>query len=218
MTPKRVYYVMLATVGLLFVGVLVGTVQVNGMLKGKAKQLTDLKLQSQVVSSQQTGLQQAKRQLAQYSGFEETAKSIVPQDKDQAEAVREITKLASDSGISRLSSVTFPLSTLGGIAGTSGSSSSSSSSSSSTSSSTAQPKKSLTQLAPVKNISGVYSLQITIQQTNDSAIPYSQFLLFLEKLEQNRRTAQVSSIILQPDNTHPSLVAFTLTISEFIKP
>jgi hypothetical protein len=210
MNSKRVYYVMLGLVSVLFLAVLIGTVQVNGMLKSKAKELTDLKLQSQVVSSQQVGLQQAKKQVAQYSGFEETAKSIVPQDKDQAEAVREITKVATDSGIARLSSVTFPLSTLGGIAGAT-----------STSSSTTpapQSKKSLTQLAPVKGITGVYSLQITIQQTSDAAIPYSQFLLFLEKLEQNRRTAQVSSIVLQPDNVHPNLVAFTLTINEFIKP
>jgi hypothetical protein len=212
MTPKRVYYVMLGVVALLVIGVLVGTVQVNSLLKTKADHLTDLKLQSQVVSSQQTGLQQAKRQVTQYSKLEVTAKSIVPQDKDQAEAVREITNLAADSGISRLSSVTFPLSTLGGIAGAT------SSGSGTAPATTATPKKSLTQLAPVKGITGVYSLQITIQQTNDAAIPYSQFLLFLEKLEQNRRTAQVSSIILQPDTTHPSLVAFTLTINEFIKP
>lgn len=208
MSTKRVYYVMLGLVGLLFFAVLVGTVQINGLLKSKARHLVDLKLQSQVISSQQTGLQKAKKQVAQYSGFEETAKSIVPQDKDQAQAVREISKLASDSGISRLSSITFPLSTLGGAAGTSSGTAPKTSS-----------KGSLTQLTPVKGISsGVYSLQITIQQTSESTIPYSQFLNFLEKLEQNRRTAQVTSIILQPDNTHPNMVAFTLIINEFIKP
>jgi hypothetical protein len=67
-------------------------------------------------------------------------------------------------------------------------------------------------------MSGVYSLQITIQQTSEAAISYSQFLTFLDKLEQNRRTAQVTSIILQPDSTNPNMVAFTLTINEFIKP
>lgn len=208
MSTKRVYYVMLGLVGLLFIGVLIGTYQANGILQNKAKKLIDLKLQSQVVSSQQTGLQKAKKQVEQYSGFEETAKSIVPQDKDQAEAVREIANLAKESGIQRLSSVTFPLSTLGGAAGTS----------SSTKPAQSAAKSSLTQLTPVKGIAGVYSLQITIQQTSESAIPYSQFLTFLSKLEQNRRTAQVSSIILQPDSTRPNMVAFTLVINEFIKP
>jgi hypothetical protein len=209
MTTKRIYFVMLGLVGVLFIAMLVGAYQVNGLLKSKAKHLVDLKLQSQVVSSQQTGLQQAKKQVAQYSSFATTAKSIVPQDKDQAEAVREIANLAAESGIARLSSVTFPLSTLGGPAGTS---------SSGSTAPAAKSKGSLTQLTPVKGITGVYSLQITIQQKSDAAIPYNRFLTFLSKLEQNRRTAQVTSIILQPDNVRPDLVAFTLTLNEFIKP
>ncbi|MGH7240685.1 MAG: hypothetical protein ACREGB_00120 [Candidatus Saccharimonadales bacterium] len=208
MNNKRVYFLMLGVIGLLLLGVIGGTYEVNSLLETKAKHLVDLKLQSKVISTQQLGLLQAKKQIAQYASFEDTAKSIVPQDKDQAEAVREIANLASDSGIPRLSSVTFPLSTLGGIAGaaTTGTSSANSS------------KNALTQLTPVKGMTGVYELQITIQQTADSAIPYSRFLTFLEKLEQNRRTAQVSSIALQPDTTQPDNVAFTLVINEFIKP
>lgn len=208
MSTKRVYYALLGLVGLLFIGMLVGTYEVNTLLEHKAKHLVSLKLQSQVVSTQQTGLLKAKKQIAQYSAFEETAKTIVPQDKDQAEAVREIANLASDSGIKRLSSVTFPLSTLGGPIGATPPTTSPDSSS----------KNRLTQLIPAKGLTGVYSLQITIQQTADAAITYDQFLTFLDKLEQNRRTAQVSSIILQPDNVHPDMVAFTLVINEFIKP
>jgi hypothetical protein len=217
MTSKRVYYVMLGVVGVLFVASLFGAYQVNTLLKAKAKNLVDLKLKSQVVSSQQTGLIQAKKQVAQYAQFEETAKSIVPQDKDQAQAVREIAKLAADSGIAQLSSVTFPISTLGGPA-VSSSTSSAATTTPATTTPTATPKKSLTQLTPVKGIPGVYGLQITIQQTSEAAIPYSQFLTFLSKLEQNRRTAQVSSIVLLPDATNPNRVAFTLTVNEFIKP
>lgn len=215
MSTKRVYYVMLGLVGLLFVGMLAGTYEVNSLLEAKAKTLVDLKLQSQVVTSQQTGLQRAKKQIAQYASFEDTAKRIVPQDKDQAEAVREITKIASESGIKRLSSVTFPLSTLGGPAGAT---SSTAPSGATTPSASSNKKNALTQLLPVKGMTGVYSLQITIQQTSEAAISYNQFLTFLDKLEQNRRTAQVTSIILQPDSSNPNMVAFTLTINEFIKP
>ncbi|MBC7581854.1 hypothetical protein H7097_03245 [Aeromicrobium sp.] len=214
MSTKRVYYIMIGLVAVLFIGVIGGTYQVNSLLKSKAKHLVDLKLQSQVIASQQTGLQNAKKQVAQYAGFEATAKAIVPQDKDQAQAVLEITKLAAASGITRLSSVTFPLSTLGGVAGAGASTPPSGAAPS-----TASPKTSLTQLLPVKGGSaGLYSLQITIQQTSEATIPYSQFITFLEKLEQNRRTAQVSSIVLQPDNLRPNMVAFTLVINEFIKP
>jgi hypothetical protein len=210
MNSRRVYLIMLGVVGLLTLGVIGGTYEVNSLLESKAKHLVSLKLQSQVVSSQQIGLQRAKKQVTQYSSFESTAKSIVPQDKDQAQAVREIANLAVDSGIARLSSVTFPLSTLGGAAGATSATGSPAVSSAA--------KSALTQLTPVKGTPGVYGLQITIQQTSDATVTYDQFLTFLEKLEQNRRTAQVSSIILQPDASHPNKVAFTLVISEFIKP
>lgn len=211
MSTKRVYYIMLGLVGLLFLIALIGTLQVNKLLKSKADTLVDLKLQSQVISNQQTGLQKAKKQVAQYSSFKETAKSIVPQDKDQAQAVREISKIATESGIPRLSSITFPLSTLGGASGATAAPT--------TTAAPAKNSKALTQLTPVKGISGgVYSLQITIQQTSEAAIPYSRFINFLERLEQNRRTAQVTSIILLPDTTRPNMVAFTLVINEFIKP
>jgi hypothetical protein len=76
----------------------------------------------------------------------------------------------------------------------------------------------LTQLTPVKGITGVYDLKITVQQTENAAVPYSTFITFLEKLEQNRRTAQVSSISVTPSTKNPNLVAFTLIIDEYIKP
>jgi hypothetical protein len=204
MTSKRVYYMLLGLIGLLFLGLIGGAYGVNNLLQTKSDKLVSLKLQSQVLAAQQTELIKAKKQVAQYSELEKIAKIIVPQDKDQAEAVREITNLASDSGISQLSSITFPQSTLGGLTGTSKTNTSNSK---------------LTQLTPVKGVSGgVYQLEITIQESNDTPVTYNQFVTFLGKLEQNRRTAQVSSITLQPDSQDPSKVAFTLIINEFIRP
>jgi len=128
--------------------------------------------------------------------------------------VREITKLASDSGIGQLSSVTFPASTLGTAAAAAAAGAT-------TTTPTPVPsgnKNNLTQLTPVVGISGVYQLQITITQTSDDRVPYNQFLDFLSRLEQNRRTAQVSSILLQPDSKSSNMVAFTLIVNQFIKP
>lgn len=210
MNSKRMYFVLLGLVGLFLVGLVGGTLGVNKLLQAKSKELVNLKLQSQVVASQQISLVNAKKQVAKYAPLEQIAKTVVPQDKDQAEAVLEITKLAKESGISQLTSVTFPQSTLGGPAGTTQTTTPAPAANSS--------KNALTQLTPVKGISGVYQLQITIQQSSDNAIGYNQFITFLSKLEQNRRTAQVSSITLLPDSKNPSLVAFTLVINEFIKP
>jgi len=200
------YFVMVGLIAVLFVGLIGGTFGVNSLLQSKSKKLVDLKLQSQVLTEQQTGLTKAKKDIKQYADLEKIAKTIVPQDKDQAEAVLEITKLAADSGISQLSSITFPASTLGGTLGTS------------TTPTKSSGASNLTQLTAVPGISGVYQLQITITQSSDHSVPYSQFTTFLSKLEQNRRTAQVSSITIQPDTKNPNAVAFTLIINEFIKP
>jgi len=208
---KRVYFLTLGLLGLLIIGLIGGTYGVNSLLQSRSQKLVNLKLKSQTLDKQQIGLNNAKKQVAQYTELAQIAKTVVPQDKDQAEAVREIANLASASGIGQLSSVTFPASTLGGTTTT-------------VPGSTATPKPSaggaatLTQLTPVVGIPGVYELQITITQSSDNRVPYDQFLTFLTKLEQNRRTAQVASITLQPDNKNTSMVAFTLIINEFIKP
>jgi hypothetical protein len=218
MNSKRMYYLLLGVVGLLLVGVFAGTYEVNALLVSKSKHLVDLKLQSQVVASQQTGLLVAKKQVSQYAGLEQIAKTIVPQDKDQAEAVREIANIASSSGIKQLSSVTFPQSTLGTLLTNTSTSTSGTTTTNATPVANSSAKNALTQLIPVPGVSGVYQLQITIQQTAEHEVSYNQFLTFLEKLEQNRRTAQVSSILLQPDTKNPNQVAFTLILNEFIKP
>jgi hypothetical protein len=197
---KQLYYLLVILVVLLclgFVGIAYGTDKILG---AEATKLSKLKADNDVLQTLQTTLGKNKQDIKKYSELNTIAETIVPQDKDQAEAVRQIVNLAAQSGIGKLSSITFPSSTLGTVTPGVG----------------ANP--SLTQLTPVKGLSGVYELQITIAQDQSSRVPYSQFITFLSKLEQNRRTAQVSSISVQPDTQNPNNVAFTLTINEFIKP
>lgn len=197
---KQLYYLLVTLIVLLclgFIGIAYGTDKILG---SKANRLSKVKADSEAAQSLQTSLSRNKQDIKKYSELNTIAETIVPQDKDQAEAVREIVNLASQSGISKLSSITFPSSTLGSLTpGTKGNSS-------------------LTQLVPVKGMTGVYELQITITQDSTNRVPYDQFLTFLQKLEQNRRTAQVSSITVSPDTQHPDKVAFNLVINEFIKP
>jgi len=210
MNSKRVYYLMLSIVIILLFGGLFGaTYGVNTLLQNRAKQLTDVKVQHSALTTQQESLASAKKQVAQYSDLEKIAKTIVPQDKDQAAAVREIVNLATASGIKQLNSVTFPASTLGTGTVKAGST---------TITPAAGSKPGLTQLIPAVGLSGVYQLQITITQSSESKVTYNQFYDFLTRLEQNRRTAQVTGVTLQPDPQNPNVVAFTLIINEFIKP
>jgi hypothetical protein len=200
MDAKKAHYGLIALLVLLFAGLLFSADEANAMLTAKSHELTDLKAKKQAAEAGKLQLVKDKKDITKYDSLNTIAKSVVPQDKDQAEAVREIVNLAGKSGIPQLSSITFPASTLGVV--------------------TKGKKTSggVTQVTPVKSISGVEDLQITITQDNTAEVPYANFIKFLSRLEQNRRTAVVSSITVQPDQKSPGQVSFTLVIDEFIKP
>lgn len=200
MNSKHVSYLMTGGLVTLLLAVMGVAYVANGLLEKQAGTLKELKLRSQVLESEQNSLIKAKKDVEKYRSLDTIARTIVPQDKDQAEAVREIVKMAGESGISP-SSITFPASSLGSPAG-------------------AKPAAgaNLTQLTPVKDYPGLHLLQITISQDASSPVPYPKFIEFLGRLEQNRRTSQVSSIVLQPSSSDRNMLSFTLTVDKYIKP
>jgi|JI10StandDraft_1071094.scaffolds.fasta_scaffold38260_3 hypothetical protein len=205
MNAKKLYYVLLGSVFALSLGVLGTGYAANTLLTSKSHHLSKVKAESESAQSLQTLLQKNKSDLTRYKELNEIAKAVVPQDKDQAQTVREIVNIAKASGINNLTSITFPASSLG-AATTTG----------------APVAKSttggLTQVTPVKGISGVYILPITLTVDQSHPVTYNQFITFLEKLEQNRRTAQVSDITLKPDPKSLNSLSFSLVVNEYIKP
>ncbi|MGH7233939.1 MAG: hypothetical protein ACREF7_00635, partial [Candidatus Saccharimonadales bacterium] len=166
--------------------------------------LVSLKAKQQALTQEKANLVTAKAEVKKYAELETIAQAVVPQDKDQAEAVREIVNLAQANGIT-LTTISFPSSTLGATT---------SSTSTSTSSSASL---SLSQLSAVKGIPGVYSLPIDIDDSNTStAVSYASFYNFLTSLEQNRRTSLVTGLNIQPQVS--GLVTFSLNVNEYIKP
>lgn len=209
MNSKRLYFLLIGVLVLALVGLIGGAYGINSLLTKQSQQLVGLKAQSQALSQEQTSLTRAKHDIATYASLETIAKSVVPQDKDQAEAVREIVNIAAASKVT-LVSITFPSSTLGGsVSGTA---------TSSTAPTPSTSKSSLSQLTAVPNIPGVYSLPITISNSDDNPVTYTALYNFLGRLENNRRTAQVSTLMIQPLATAPGQLTFTLTINEYIKP
>lgn len=193
MTAKRLHLLLWATFGLLLIGLLGTTYGASKMLQSKSNQLATSRALASQLSTQQTGLQKSKHDIARYSDLEKITKAIVPQDKDQAQAVREITNIASANNIS-LTTISFTSSTLGST------------------------KPSLSQLTPVANIPGVYNLQITIGNNANNTVTFNQLDAFLRGLENNRRTAAVSSLSIQPQANSANRLTFTLIINTYIKP
>lgn len=198
MKAKQLYYILFGSCCLAALALVGAAYEANSVLAGQASKLSQLRARSVTLSAQQSALIQDKKDIAKYSELNTIAESVVPQDKDQAGAVRQIVNIAAANNI-KLSSITFSASTLG-----------------QTTSGVSAP--SLTQLSPVKGIPGVYNLQITITQNSTASVPYNSFLSFLSGLEQNRRTAEVTSITVTPDSKQPNNVSFTLVVNEFIKP
>lgn len=217
MTSKKTFFVMIGVIVLLAmtsVGVLVaGTV----ILRRQSERLVELKLERILLDEQQAALVQANKDIEKYAELEQISKSVVPQDKDQAKAVREIIDIADQVGI-RIRSISFPSSNLG-AAPTTTPSQSDTGDDSQSASKPATP--SVSQASPVDGVAGVYSLEMNIvPDTTSLPVTYYQFLDFLERLENNRRTAQVTRIKIDPvssDQENP-YITFTLTINIFIKP
>jgi hypothetical protein len=195
---KKLYYILLGVIALSVVALLAGLYGVNSILEGQSQHLMAAHTANLVLDEKQQQLSKARSDIAKYQSLGDIASTIVPQDKDQAQTVREMVSIAEAHHI-KLGTITFPTSSLGGVGA-------------------AAKNGATSQLKPVKNITGVYTLDITIQSDAAAPAKYDDFINFLDALEHNRRTALVNSISLQPDATNPGNLTFTLTVSEYIKP
>lgn len=209
MTQKRFYFVLIGVFALLIVGIIGLTYLGSSILQKQSKELKTLKVKDKATEQQQIALAQAKKDIEKYKDLDKITKSVVPQDKDQAKTVREISKLASEAGI-KLNAFSFQSSNLGQASTTTPSQSQG------TTAPTATPASPpLSQVKPVDGIPGLYSLEITITPAANK-ISYQSFLTFLEKLENNRRTAHVDKITVTPSSD--GTVSFSLTLKAYVKP
>lgn len=220
MSSKKVFWAMCGLFSILVIGFFVSIVYGNSVLKNSAGDLLDLKIKNRILNEQQTALAKAKNDLEKYKDFDTIAKTVVPQDKDQAKAVREIIKIASQSGI-EIESFAFPASDLGSSSsGAPKANQNPDAPKSANEKNTSVAKSPVTQAVPVPGVSGVYSLEMSIIQggADDAATAtFTQLITFLKLLENNRRTAQVTQIRIDPVGNSPYL-QFTLTINIFVKP
>lgn len=207
MKPKKFFYILLGLFVLLMIIIFGAAAYGNTVLEKKSEKLVEQKALKKAADMQESSLVQAKKDIERYKELDQITRSVVPKDKDQAKTVREITKIAEESGIA-LKSVTFQSSTLGQA------------NAATPSATPAQPgapasPAPISQLKPVDGIPGVYSLEITITPQDNQGITYYQFLQFLEKLEGKRRTAHVDRISITPTDKG---LNFSLTLKAYVKP
>lgn len=202
MNSKKVFFLLVAVCVLLIGAAGFATYTGAAFLKSKGTTILEYKLQNAVLEDKELAIIQAKKDIETYAELEKVAKSIVPQEKDQARTVREIDAIATDAGVP-LTSIEFPESALGTVKNTS--------------------KKAIipntSQLTEVPGMKGLYAMDITVA-ANEITMPveYSKVLNMLGGLERNRRTAYITALTITPNKDNRNLVNFTLTIKVYIKP
>lgn len=204
MSSKDVYRIQSVLLALLVIIFVVVFFSANSAIKKTGEQLKTKKAEAYQLENTKNSLMSAKQDISKYQDIAKIAKAVVPEDKNQAVAVREIVNLASQNGIN-LSSINFPASNLGSSLGTGMGSAPS-------------KKDSLSQLKQVAKFPGVYELMINVESDTSKPVAYDKFINFLSGLEKNRRTAQVNSITLTPSSSDTNLVTFVINLNEYIKP
>lgn len=213
MSAKQTFYAMCAAVLLLGASLIGGAYGTQVLLKKESDKMVGLKAQVTTLTDEQTSLKIAKKQVAADTDLYNISKVIVPQNKDQAQAVRQIVNLAAANNVS-LDSINFPASNLG--TGTRPGAIASAPTSGGSATTGSHP--SLSQLIAVPKVPGVYSLQLTINSSPNQPATFDELIGFLSALEQNRQTAQVSSLDIQPNSANHRLFSFTIVLNIFIKP
>lgn len=220
MNSKRLRLILLGSIAVLVLAFAITYVLGTSMLVKKSQKMVGLKAESKALEGQLESLAKAKKEVQQYGYFKDVAKTVIPNDKDQAQAVVDIVKVANESGIA-LQSITFPVSNLGGAT----SSAPAATTAPSPTPAAGSAPTGISQAKPVAGIAGLYSLELTItpdtntQLPQDKQVTYSKMLDFLKRIERNRRTAQITKVDIQLQNIDDiELINFSLVINIFIKP
>jgi hypothetical protein len=213
MNAKKFYYVSLGLVITLLLLLGASLYFMNQYLQKGSNQLVEAKLESRVDEERERYYLQAKKDLEKYKDISATLVKVLPKDKDQAKAVAEIGTIADEAGI-EIKQISFPSSTLGEkkvVAATT-------TTTTSTPTTPTVTTPSVTQSKPVDGVSGVLGIDTQIQfiSTENKKLSYPQLIGFLEKIEKNRRTMQVSSISITPKNSDQ--IDASISVRIFVKP
>lgn len=206
MNHQRIYFGMIGLLIISFFVSIFGTYEINNILNSKSGALASQQTKITSLNSEQLALLNAKSELKKYASLYNIAQSVVPQNKDQTQTVRQIINIAAANNII-IGSITFPSSNLGSTI-------------SSSVSTVSIGNPNLSQLVKVPAIPGVYTLPITITSSSaaNQSSTFNEFIGFLQGLENNRQTAQVTSLLITPNSQNPNDITFNISLNIYIKP
>ena len=99
LSAKQLYFALVAVCLLGFVALLAGAYGADALLQRKSATVREARLRNLVFEQEQQQLVKSKADIEKYRSLADIAQHIVPQDKDQAQTVREIVNIAKGMGI-----------------------------------------------------------------------------------------------------------------------
>jgi hypothetical protein len=217
MNAKKLFFIFSASVVLLGLLMIFSVYVSKNMLAKKSQDLIAAKLDKDFTEEKERVYVKAQKDLDTYKDLESTLAKIIPKDKDQARAVRELYKISEESNVA-ISSIEFPASTLGVKKPAA-----KANNNASAASNTAKPSTNagITQAEDIAGLPGVKGIEVTIEvgSTLESYefTGYSNMIRFLEGVEKNRRNMQIKQVSVTPDE-ETGQVKFKVVLTIFVKP
>ena len=192
MTTKKAHFGLLGLLVLVIVAIGLAMYFSRVFLKSNSDSLVNAKLELYKIDETEYIYRKNQAILQENQETADILASVLPQEKDQAKAVREITQIASDNGLS-VKAIRFPGSDLvitnkPVAAQTQGS----------TTTPQATPSgPTISQAKPVNGLNNVLGIAVEVELTSarsGAQISTDQVLSFLQQIENNRRNIRVTSI------------------------
>lgn len=200
----------------------------SNWLTQSSQELISLRSEVAELNSKQADLDKAKKALSDNATELDTLSRVLPDDKDQARVIQEITALADQANIT-IDSVGFPSSTLGAVVAPKPAATAEATTTSQPATTSAEPApapvKSVSQATPVKEIPGVQSIELSIgtissKDTSIKGVRYEEMMKLIKLIERNRRTLQIRSIGIGQNAVTSGEPTYNLSLSLviFIQP
>lgn len=200
----------------------------SNWLTQSSQELISLRSEVAELNSKQVDLDKAKKALSDNATELDTLSRVLPDDKDQARVIQEITALADQANIT-IDSVGFPSSTLGATVAPKPAVTTETTTSTQPATTSAEPApapvKSVSQATPVKEIPGVQSIELSIgtissKDTSIKGVRYEEMMKLIKLIERNRRTLQIRSIGIGQNAVTSGEPTYNLSLSLviFIQP
>jgi Tfp pilus assembly protein PilO len=192
LSPKQIYYLMIAATFVSFCGIIGAFYWGSGQLEAKASSIADLQADRDIAQEKIIALKNASKSAVLTTEAEQLLATLLPIKKEQEKLIADVIYTASAEAeipIQNLVSLSFNGN---------------------------ENPSDLSGTEPFTAVPGVFSYPFTLSVKD---LSYTTLLKLLSEIEQNGRLVQIDTLEISPDKDNPGQISsVNLTLKAFIKP